>query len=262
MKVIAAAALFAVLLTVSPAGAVTVRIPYTGQLADGGAPVEGTHAVTIQMYDAESAGNLLFTYSGALPFDHGVFSVDLELDSAIIVSHDSLWVGVALDGAPELVPRVRIGVVPYAVRALSPQPSPPPGTAFAWDFPTIPVPDRAGEWTAVAEVTLNAPAAGQVWVTCSGWWQENSNTVPNYVGVEFILGEGTPPPISQMQQYHGFFQFRSWPFSHTTVLPASAGPHTYTMWVSVSSPSQPLTAFPLVTPATMQAMWVPADYGN
>lgn len=242
--------------------AAPVHVPYSGQLADGGAPLSGAHTLTVSLYDAPTGGTLLHSQSEPVQVEQGVFHVDLIVDDGIFATHDSLWVGVSVDAAAELEPRVRIGAVPYAVRALlTAQAAPPPGVAFATGFPELDVPATAN-WEPVATLALNAPASGHVWLTASGYWEERSNTLPNYVAVEFILGEGTPPPSDQRQQYYSFFQLRSWPFSHTTVLPAGAGAHTYTLWVRVTYIGGTLSQPPTFHPATMQALWVPNSYAN
>jgi hypothetical protein len=248
------------LLLASAAGqAALVEIPYSGQLVDNGTPMSGWHQVSVSLWDAPAGGTLLHGQSGTVFVEQGVFHLALQVNDGVFASHDAVWVGVGVDGAPELEPRVRIGAVPYAVRALG-GPA-PPGVAFATGFQEIQVP-ASFNWTPIASVTLDAPADGQVWLTATGWWQEGSNTFPNYISVMFILGEGSPPPIDQMQQYYGFFELRSWPFSHTTVRPANAGSHTYTCWVQVNAVGVTLSAPPSFWPATMQALWVPNDYGN
>jgi hypothetical protein len=250
------------LLIAVPAAAAVVQVPYTGELIDGGTPLTGWHQIDVSLWAAPAGGTAVHSQSATLLVEQGVFHVALLVDDAIFAANDSLWAGVAVDGAAELEPRVRIGVVPYAARALSAPPTgTAPGLAFATNFAPVDVPATI-TWVEVATVTLNAPADGQVWLSATGWWQENSNTLPNYVGVEFILGENVAPPTSQRQQYYGFFQFRSWPFSHTTALAATAGAHTYSCWVRVTSPGQTLASPPTVHAATMQALWVPGSYGN
>lgn len=247
-------------LTARESPAATVHVPYAGELVEAGVPLSGWHALAVSLWDAPSGGLAVHTQTATVEVVAGVFHLDLLVDETVFAAHDSLWVGVGVDGAAELEPRVRIGAVPYAVRALS-SPTAAPGVAFATDFPTVNVP-ASYDWTPIASVTLDAPADGQVWLTATGWWQEGSNTFPNYCAVMFLLGEGTPPPMSQRQQYYGFFELRSWPFSHTTVLPASAGTHTYTCWVQVNTVGFTLSALPTFWPSTMQALWVPASYGN
>ncbi|MBK7670890.1 MAG: hypothetical protein IPK64_11760 [bacterium] len=240
--------------------AAVVDVPYSGQLVDNGAPLAGWHQVVVSLWDAPAAGTLLFSQSESVLVEQGVFHLELHVDDAIFAAHDAPWVGVAVDGAAELEPRVHIGAVPYAVRALA-APSPLPGVAFATNFSMVTVPSTL-TWVPVSTVTLVAPADGHVWLAASGWWQENDFTAPHAVAVEFSLGEGSPPPFNQDQIQTGIFEYRSWPYSHTTILPATAGLHTYTCWVYVNSPSVTLDPMPEIWPATMQAMWVPNDYGN
>lgn len=244
------------------APAATVHVPYAGELVEAGVPLTGWHTLVVSLWDAPTNGLAVHAQAGSVEVTQGVFHLDLLVDEAVFAAHDSLWVGVGVDGAAELEPRVRIGAVPYAVRALSgPAAAAPAGLAFATNFASVDVPATI-TWVPVATVTLVAPAAGQVWVSANGSWQENSNTLPNYVGVEIIIGETTPPPTYQQQQFYSFFQYRGWPFSHGTVIAAAAGPHTYTCWARVTSPGQALSSPPTFRAATMQALWVPATYGN
>jgi hypothetical protein len=249
-------------LVAARADASPVHVPYTGELVENGTSLTGWHLIAVSLWDSPTGGTAVHTQAGSLLLEQGIFHADLLVDGAVFAAHDSLWVGVGVDGAAELEPRVRIGVVPYAVRALA-EPATPaaPGIAFATDFPSVDL-SALMIWQAIATVSLNAPADGQVWLNASGWWQERLNTFPNYVSVEFVVGEGSPPPYYQNQNYYGFFEFRAWPFSHATVVPATAGPHTYTCWVRATSPDQALSTMPTFHPATMQALWVPGSYGN
>lgn len=240
--------------------AAVIDVPYSGQLVDGGLPIAGSHQLLVSLWDAPVAGTQVFSQSESVLVEQGVFHLELHIDDGIFAAHEALWVGIAVDGASELEPRVHIGAVPYAVRALLP-PSPPPGIAFATDFPTVTVLSTLA-WVPVSTVTLVAPADGHVWLAASGWWQENDFTAPHAVAVEFALGEGSPPPYYQNLAQKGIFEYRSWPYSHTTMLSATAGTHTYTCWVYVNSPSVTLDPMPTIRPSTMQAMWVPNDYGN
>ena len=246
---------------VASATAAIVNVPYSGQLMDGSSPLSGWHQVVVALWDAPVGGSQLHNQSESVLVEQGVFHLELNVDENLFQTHDAMWVGVAVDGALELEPRVHVGAVPYAVRALSANATPPPGIAFATDFPGVTIPAEL-TWVPVSTVTLNAPAAGFVWLSTAGWWQEGDFTHPDAVSVQFSLGEGTPPPYFQEQVQTGILEYRSWPYAHTTVVPAPAGPHTYTCWVYVNAPGITLSPMPTVHAATMQAMWVPGDYGN
>lgn len=241
--------------------AAIVDVPYSGQLADGGSPLTGWHQVEVALWDAPTGGALLHGQSETVEFEQGVFHLELHVEGGIFQANDSVWVGVAVDGSAELEPRVHIGAVPYAVRALSTAAPPLPGLAFATDFAPVEVQAEL-TWVPVSTVTLEAPASGYVWLSAAGWWQEGDYTHPDAVSVQFSLGEGTPPPYYQEQVQTGFFEYRAWPYSHSTVVPATTGVHTYTCWVYVNSPVATLSPMPTIHAATMQAMWVPNNYGN
>ncbi len=257
-------ACLAFLSLVSPtlAGAVAVHVPYSGQVAQGGVPLTGTHSITVSLYDDSVRGVPLYSKTESLPVAQGVFHMDLTPDSGLFAGNDSMWAGVTVDAGQELAPRVRVGTVPYAVRALLPTSSPMPGVAFANSYASVDVPGTS-TWVPIAQLSMTAPADGYVWLTASGHWQERTNTFPgNYIAVLFILGENTPPSIDQRQQYYSYFQLREWPFSHTTVLPASAGSHTYTLWARVDAIGITLLQPPTFYTSTMQALCVPVSYGN
>ena len=229
-------------------------------MVDAGSPVTGWHQLVVSLWNAPAAGTLLFSQTETVLVEQGVFPLELHADDGVFAANDAVWVGVSVDGAAELEPRVHIGAVPYAVRSLAAS-SPSPGVAFGTNYSNVTAPATL-TWVPVSTVTLTAPATGHVWLTATGWWQENAYTQPNVVSVEFALGEGSPPSFAQHLVQQGIFAYRSWPYSHTTVLPAPAGTHTYTCWAYVNSPSQTLPQLPTFWPATMQAMWVPDSFGN
>ncbi len=93
---------------------------YQARLDSG---VSGSIDVTVRFYDAPAGGNLLFseTQSGVSAAD-GVFAVLIGAatvggvpDAAFDASE--VWIGVGIDGAPELTPRVQLGLAPFAGKA-------------------------------------------------------------------------------------------------------------------------------------------------
>lgn len=145
-----------------PAMAMAAGVPYSGQVSEAGSPVTGTRLVTLTVYDAASGGAVLHTQSGSLSVQSGIFHTTIDAPDAIWTGADR-WVGVRIESEPELVPRVKVGWVPYAIHA-GPGPSlvtRPPVTRTVTDV-----------WTAVDSITVVAPTSGLaiVQVTGSGLW--------------------------------------------------------------------------------------------
>jgi alpha-tubulin suppressor-like RCC1 family protein len=106
------------------ASAVPYEVAHQTRVFDaGGVALAGQHAVEVRLYDVASGGAPLqveaFT---AVPFDDGTFSVRLGGDAAnplvdAELSGGARWIGVSVDGGPELSPRTEVGSLPYAARA-------------------------------------------------------------------------------------------------------------------------------------------------
>ncbi len=107
----------------APAVASTATIPYQGRLADAsGAPVNGTVAMTFNLYDVDSGGVALWTETWpSVQVNGGLFNVLLGSTMPIMQStfsyNDSLWLGVTMGGDSEMTPRVQLGSVPFAMQA-------------------------------------------------------------------------------------------------------------------------------------------------
>jgi hypothetical protein len=91
---------------------------YAGVLFDKGGPVQGTHDVTVTLWDSAVGGQAVCTQdSPATSVVNGSFRIDLPppcLDA--VHTHSSLWVETAVDGqAPG--DRRQLGAVPYAAEA-------------------------------------------------------------------------------------------------------------------------------------------------
>jgi len=90
---------------------------------DEGTPVyDGIHMVDFSIYNVESGGAALWSESRAVTATGGLFSVVLgEVNPipASLFSDTDLWLGMALTGNPEMIPRQRLTTVPYVYRALN-----------------------------------------------------------------------------------------------------------------------------------------------
>jgi hypothetical protein len=99
--------------------AVPTQIAQQGRLLDsGGAPIEGAHSVEFTLYDAASGGAEVWSETANVNFTGGYYAWLLgsttPIDSADL-DISELYLGIALDSAPELSPRLRVASVPYAL---------------------------------------------------------------------------------------------------------------------------------------------------
>lgn len=96
-------------------------ISFQGALTGAdGKPLTGPHTLAISLYDTETLGAPIFTESHGVELTNGIFNL-------LIGSHDPLpgdivfdkayWLGVMVDGQPELAPRMPLTAVPYAINA-------------------------------------------------------------------------------------------------------------------------------------------------
>ena len=92
---------------------------YQGRLTDdSGDPVEnGSYTLTFTIYDESDA--VLWTESQKPSVSDGLFRVMLGDDNPLtadIFDHAECWLGVTLDGDPEMTPRTRLITSPYSFR--------------------------------------------------------------------------------------------------------------------------------------------------
>ncbi len=112
----------------SPAPNVPIDLPTEGYLLDqSGKPVTGTTSITFTLWDAPTGGNAKWTDTRQVNVDNGQYALVLgdPLDSsAKPLAADDLaaprFLGITIDGQ-ELMPRLEVGSVPYAVEALNAQ---------------------------------------------------------------------------------------------------------------------------------------------
>ena len=102
------------------AAAVPETMSYQGVLRDAaGDPVpDGDYSITFTVYDAPMDGTALWTETQAVSVEDGVLSAVLGSVTPIALAFDApYWLGVSVDGDPELSPRVELTSAPYARRA-------------------------------------------------------------------------------------------------------------------------------------------------
>ena len=116
-------AAFAAVVAAWPGEAQAVRLPFEGTLTDSsGAPVTGMLGMDIRIYD--EADNVLHEERQTVVASDGwvAFEIGVAADLPATVFSEAtgdLFLGLTLDGEEEFSPRFRIGLVPYAVHALS-----------------------------------------------------------------------------------------------------------------------------------------------
>lgn len=103
------------------AAAVPQLVNYQGTLADNaGQPLHGTYSLTFRVYATSSTGVVLWTETQSVTVTSGVFHVVLGSVAPltpVVFSSAERWLGIAVNGGVELLPRTRITAVPWALRA-------------------------------------------------------------------------------------------------------------------------------------------------
>jgi hypothetical protein len=86
-----------------------------GRLTDAsGHPISDTHTIKATIYDASVGGTARCTDSDPVNVANGLFTMAMDFCTASDFNGDQLWLGVQVDGDPEMTPRQAIYAVPYA----------------------------------------------------------------------------------------------------------------------------------------------------
>ena len=112
---------------VSPMQLTTVGNPVSvqGLLTDpaGQAVSDGDYNVTFRFYNAATAGDLLWEESKVIRTTNGMFSALLgetaPIDPAMFAGNPVTYLGIQMEGDPEMSPRIRNSYTPYAMHAIS-----------------------------------------------------------------------------------------------------------------------------------------------
>lgn len=108
--------LFAVvaLAVVSTAHAVPLPLTFTGNALDtSGTPISGTHAVTLELWDAATDGTRVFQQSfPSVELQQGAFTVQVSPDAALLAGER--WLALTVDGGV-VGPRTELTEAPVAV---------------------------------------------------------------------------------------------------------------------------------------------------
>ncbi len=106
----------------------TGTIAYQGRLADAsGVPLTGTYSMIFRIYNIATGGSPLWTEQWTGPnsvqVSDGLFNVMLgsmtSITQTMITSNNNLWLGITVGTDGEMLPRVQLGSVPFAVQALT-----------------------------------------------------------------------------------------------------------------------------------------------
>lgn len=122
LRGILAVSLFAVVCSVGLVAQPIQRlISYQGLLTQpSGLPLsDGNYGLVLRLYDAESGGNLIFEETQQVTVVKGLFNVLIGSTTPLagVNFNQQLYLETALTGQAPFLPRTRLAVVPYAIRA-------------------------------------------------------------------------------------------------------------------------------------------------
>lgn len=95
-------------------------ISYQGVLknSDGTPAADGTYVITFRLYDADSAGTMLWDEADSVLVHQGVFNVVLgKADTLGLPFDETYWLALEVNGGGEMSPRVEMTAAPYTFRA-------------------------------------------------------------------------------------------------------------------------------------------------
>ncbi|MBN2564653.1 MAG: hypothetical protein JXB46_02975 [Candidatus Eisenbacteria bacterium] len=104
----------------SVSAAVPQTMSYQGVLRDGTGNVvpDDSYDLTFKLYDGPTGGTALWTETQPVPVEDGIFNVILGHVAQLSLPFDVVyWLGISIEGEPELTPRVELTSAPYALRA-------------------------------------------------------------------------------------------------------------------------------------------------
>lgn len=190
----------------------------------------------------------------------GVYHTLLTFDDSVWSLSEQRWIGVSVDAGPEL-PRVAIGFVPFAVRALNTE-TPPPGVNFLSSAGSTQAVTTSSSWTRLDTVGVTAPGDGYLWLSTVVRVNPVATQNP-FHDISVVMSETTPPasPTDRLwvrEALSGPGNWRS--YSHTQVLPVTAGHHAMGLYVRQIENLGGGVTTTNFTRVTLQAMWVPRLY--
>jgi hypothetical protein len=175
--------------------AAPVELPVQARILDAaGGPLNGTHTVRVSLWSSPSPIDpVAATFSEELSdirFEDGYLSISLGGDDTLdnTILSQELWVSFAVDGAPEMLPRQRVGSSPKAaaLEGLSPG-----------DIATLTTGGNADALHTHEQIVVET---GKPWFVCGdlGDLAANSCQIPDNPGLAyeygFIYNSSTPHP--------------------------------------------------------------------
>lgn len=106
----------------------TNTVAYQGRLADAsGNPITATTPMVFRLYNAATGGTPLWeenwTGPNSVQVSDGLFNVMLgsltQIPQSVVTGNSNLWLGITVNADNEMQPRVQLGIVPFAVQALT-----------------------------------------------------------------------------------------------------------------------------------------------
>jgi hypothetical protein len=86
-----------------------------GRVTDAsGIPLNGSHTIVASLYDLAGGGVARCTDSDSVTVTNGLFNMDFDFCTIGNIDGDQLYLGIKVDGDPEMTPRQTIRPVPYA----------------------------------------------------------------------------------------------------------------------------------------------------
>jgi microcystin-dependent protein len=108
------------LLEAAFAAGVPTTLSYQGSLTDkGGSGISGSRTLAFSLYGVATGGSASWTEQQALTVTSGKFSAILGVTAPLDVSvlGGDTWLGIAVQGEPEMTPRQKLTSVAYALKA-------------------------------------------------------------------------------------------------------------------------------------------------
>jgi hypothetical protein len=117
-KILITMTALAMLLSLGAAAQIPKTLNYQGVLTDGSevAVPDGSYNLTFAIYDVPSGGTALWTEAQPVVVNKGIFSAILGLGTALDLDFgDTYYLGISVEGNPELAPRVLLTASAYAM---------------------------------------------------------------------------------------------------------------------------------------------------
>lgn len=150
LKMTVFAAFLLALMAGTSLAVVPSTLSYQGTLTDkAGNPISATRTIVFRLYNIDSGGTALWAETQTLTVTGGRFGAVLGLSTSLdpsILSGDT-WLGIGVEGEPEMTPRQKLTSVAYALKAKNAEAADsvtstdsiiPPGVVVAFGGTTAP----------------------------------------------------------------------------------------------------------------------------